>query len=57
MQGDARVTDGFRRTSMRIIRKFDTTKRWFLFQEDAVQCEIMILVVHAEQSRNDFSAI
>ena len=57
LQGNARVTDVFHRTSMRIIRKCDTTKHWILFQEDEVQYEDMMPIVNPGQSCNDFSAI
>ena len=41
---------------MRIMRKFDTTKCWFLFLEDVVRYEDMMPIANPGRSCNDFSA-
>ena len=44
-------------TSMRIITKFDSTKRCFHFQEDVVQYEEVLPVVNPGQTCDDFLVI
>ena len=49
-QDDASVSQAFHRTSMHYITKFDTAKRWFLFEED-------VIVTYPEHMRFDISVV